>query len=103
MNAYTTSSSPRGRSGEPEMVVQVLTTGFWPSYPTDADRLLILPPILVPLIDRFNSFYTSKYQVSLPHSLAYLLTHSLAYSLTHWLTHSLAYSLTHWLTHSLTN
>jgi Cullin family len=44
---------------EPETVIQVLTTGFWPSCPP-TDRL-ILPPCLAPPMSRFEDYYRGKY------------------------------------------
>lgn len=48
------------RPGEPEFLVQVLTTGFWPAHPSLEG--LQLPPLLVQVRDRFGLFYASKYQ-----------------------------------------
>lgn len=45
---------------EPDMHIQVLTTGFWPAY-ASTDGCTI-PREIGALIDRFNTFYTSKYQ-----------------------------------------
>mmetsp|Transcript_2995 Transcript_2995/g.4280 ORF Transcript_2995/g.4280 Transcript_2995/m.4280 type:complete len:759 (-) Transcript_2995:246-2522(-) len=43
-----------------EMAVQVLTTGYWPTYPPMAQ--LKLPSELVYHQERFRKYYTSKYQ-----------------------------------------
>lgn len=48
------------RRSEPEMHVQVLTTGYWPTPP--AMEGLVVPSELTSLQNKFESFYTSKYQ-----------------------------------------
>lgn len=40
-----------------DMTVQTLTTGFWPSYPSDEVKL---PPVMDVCIDAFRMFYHSK-------------------------------------------
>lgn len=63
-----TSSSPSSTAagavdvsgGGPEMSIQVLTTGYWPSaLPTEG---LILPPAISSLMNTFSDFYVKKYQ-----------------------------------------
>lgn len=49
-----------GVNNDTEMVVQVLTQGFWPSYPEMAS--LIVPPALAAHQAHFNEYYSKKYQ-----------------------------------------
>lgn len=51
-----TSVSP----GEPEMHIQILTTGYWPSAPNTSE--VIIPPELSAMMQKFTDFYTVKYQ-----------------------------------------
>ena len=68
---YCHGDTAAGRaSSGPEMSVQVLTTGYWPSVPHTDN--LVLPAELVGLRDKFTTFYTGKYQgrrLSFAHSL----------------------------------
>jgi len=64
MNAYTVyrrehpmSSSSRSNI---DSHFQVLTTGYWPSYPSTND--LVIPSELQHIMEHFNTFYTAKYQ-----------------------------------------
>lgn len=75
LQTATESNGSVGSGHEPEMSVQVLTTGYWPttvtayttSFGTSGDvqvaagSILIPPELKAPMI-RFNTYYTSKYQ-----------------------------------------
>ena len=50
----------RPRRAEPEAHIQVLTTGYWPAFPSSES--IILPPEIRPVMDNFTTFYTNKYQ-----------------------------------------
>ena len=56
-NGLVPSSS---QSAEPEIHIQVLTTGYWPQTPSMEG--LLLPAELRRLMERFTTFYTNKYQ-----------------------------------------
>lgn len=61
MRAYngSLSSSKNPTSSHPfDLAVSVLSTGNWPTYPITP---LSLPPSMSSSLDRFKSFYTSKY------------------------------------------
>ena len=55
------SASPAGAvSKAVDMDVQLLTTGFWPNYPQYSN--IILPPEMLALRTKFETYYNSKYQ-----------------------------------------
>lgn len=55
------SASPaRAVSKAVNMDVQLLTTGFWPNYPQYSN--IILPPEMLALRTKFETYYNSKYQ-----------------------------------------
>ena len=58
--ANSVDARPSGTLGGPEMVMQVLTTGYWPTTPSLEG--LILPPELITLRHKFASYYMNKYQ-----------------------------------------
>lgn len=52
--------SPSTSENEVDMDVRVLTTGYWPVYPKFPN--IILPPELLVLRNKFESYYNDKYQ-----------------------------------------
>jgi hypothetical protein len=62
MANYSTylSSTASSLSSEPETIIQTLTTGHWPSYPS-IETLVIPGHIFIPIIQRFERFYRDKY------------------------------------------
>jgi len=59
MTAYADSSVKKQSSGESEIAVHVLTTGYWPAYPPAP---LKLPKELLDHQEAFEKFYLSKHQ-----------------------------------------
>jgi cullin-4 len=64
MNAYTVyrreNPPPSSSRSNIDSHFQLLTTGYWPSYPST--NSLIVPPELQHIMEHFNTFYTAKYQ-----------------------------------------
>jgi hypothetical protein len=54
------SSSSSRKPIKTEMSIQLLTTGYWPTYPTFPS--LILPPELSQLMKQFQNYYDSHFQ-----------------------------------------
>lgn len=67
-------ASPSSSSSllEPETVIQILTTGYWPSF-MSTDKVVVPAGPLPAIMARFNAFYCNKYQgrrLAWAHSLA---------------------------------
>jgi len=58
--AYSAGQAGSGATKTVDMDVQVLTTGYWPVYPKYAN--IILPPELLALRTKFETYYNDKYQ-----------------------------------------